>query len=595
MLPSTALVLFAIYFHSPVEPATKCSHSVVFQKILGLRPTLERRVSDEKSVLPLYVASKSSEEAVSVKCARLCREDPICNGYLLVFSQNVCYGYTTNRTALGGGLIRTHYDYIDDCNHQLVPDANVAYFVKSCLDVSLKCASNKLFPIVTITGASLVGQNFIQLPKLISREECINGCLREQRFACRSARFVHSTRNNRQRLSKKSNRIQLGQCFLSKADKFTNPESFGYGWEGEEYLENQCHEMRRHEARCSFEQNRDSAFVYADDSMIVSDERSCSERCLHEDRFACLGYTYHNSTRGSPICSLHSDDLTSLGPRAVKVINGSVYARRVQCLSIDAQCQSVLIKVNFDPPRGFYGKMYLNTPQVDCSQDTSNRTARVLEIVTGNEIAESRCGIRRAFIKENMFSFLIFAYVYIQQDTAVRTQSDRILKIGCIHHSGSQNTTTLMANMPMQPTVDFIPHRQSFSFGSTELNNGTAKITKHVTVKLIDVATQTEVLEATVGQLIEMQIISVNRDYDLMPYDLMAHSGSETIRLLDEKGCPLNRRIFSGFRRQKSSTAAVTLRARFHAFLLPTSTTVNFRLTLKFCYEACPKVVCFYQ
>lgn len=272
----------------------------------------------------------------------------------------------------------------------------------------LKCASSKLFPVVVIAGASLVGQNFIQLPKLVSRDECINACLREQRFACRSARFVHSARNNRQRLQGKSDRAQLGQCFLSKADKFTNPESFGYGWENEEYLENQCHGLQRDAAACSFEQNRDTAFVYADDAMIVSDERSCSERCLHEDRFACLGYTYHNSTRGSPICSLHSDDLTSLGPKAVQVINGSLYARRVQCLTIDAQCQSVMIKVNFDPSPGFHGKMYLNTPQVNCSLETTNRTAKVLEIVTGNEIAESRCGIRRAFIKENMFRLVTF-------------------------------------------------------------------------------------------------------------------------------------------------------------------------------------------
>lgn len=69
----------------------------------------------------------------NARCARLCREDPDCYGYLLVFSQSVCYGYSSNRTATR--VAPTRYDYIDEANHQLVADANVAFFVKtSCLD-----------------------------------------------------------------------------------------------------------------------------------------------------------------------------------------------------------------------------------------------------------------------------------------------------------------------------------------------------------------------------------------------------------------------------------------------------------------------------
>lgn len=85
--------------------------------------------------LPLYTASQSRPgEAVNVKCARVCREDPNCYGYLLVFSQNNCYGYTSNATAATAVGSATHYDYIDESSHQLVTDVNVAFFVKSCLD-----------------------------------------------------------------------------------------------------------------------------------------------------------------------------------------------------------------------------------------------------------------------------------------------------------------------------------------------------------------------------------------------------------------------------------------------------------------------------
>lgn len=151
-----------------------------------------------------------------------------------------------------------------------------------------------------------------------------------------------------------------------------------------------------------------------------------------------------------------------------------------------------------------------------------------------------------------------------------------------------------MNNLPMQSTVDFIPHSQSFSFGSTEVHNGTSKVTKHITTVLRDVETQAEIFEATVGQLLEMQIESSNRNYDLMPHSLVAYSGEHTVTLLDDKGCPLDRQLFPGFRKQHNSSKVV-LAARFHAFMFPSSTTINFKLTIQFCYESCPKAVCFYQ
>ncbi|EAT45493.1 AAEL003278-PA [Aedes aegypti] len=581
--------------------ARKCGHVAVFHKILGMRPAKSHNVYDQEApseLLPLYGASGSREEAVNARCARLCRDDPVCYGYLLVFSQNVCYGYSSNRTAA-----TTRYDYIDEANHQLVTDANVAFFVKTnCLDVPLKCATTKLFPLVSIPGAALImPSSHHLLPRLVTRDECANACFREQRFPCRSARFVRSFRNNRHRLRwSKIDRAQMGQCYLSRADRFAHPEAFRRGWEDdEEYLENQCHAMGdRGSAGCSFEQHRDTAFVYADDSLIVSEEKSCSERCLNEDRFVCVGYTYHNASSGGgggwPRCSLHSDDLTSLGPKAVRTVIDSVYAKRVACLKLAEQCLSNRMEVAFDPDEEYRGRMYLNTAHQNCSYEVVNNGTQLLEIATGNELVESRCGIRRAFIKGNMFDFLVFAYVYIQRHPVIRTQADRLLKMGCIHHFDSANVTQLMNNLPMQSTVDFIPHSQSFSIGSTEVRNGTSKVVKGVTTELIDVETQAEVFKATLGQLLEMRIKSSNPDFDMVPHSLQAYSGDQTLTLLDDKGCPLDGQLLSGFRKEKKASEIV-LAARFHAFMFPSSTTINFRLTIQFCYESCPKAVCFYQ
>lgn len=264
---------------------------------------------------------------------------------------------------------------------------------------------------MSVPGAILSTPSSHQLPRLVTREECANACFREQRFACRSARFVRSFRNNRHRLWAKIDRIQMGQCFLSETDRFSRPEAFlRRGWpEDEEYLENQCHTLaERGAVGCSFEQHRDTAFVYADDSLTVSGEKGCSERCLNEDRFVCMGYTYHNFSRegkggGGVKCLLHSDDLTSLGPKAIRMVFESTYAKRVPCLQLEAQCLSNRMEVAYQPDEEYRGRLYLNTEHQNCSFEMTNNETRLLQIATGNEIVESRCGIRRAFIKGNMF------------------------------------------------------------------------------------------------------------------------------------------------------------------------------------------------
>ncbi len=57
----------------------------------------------------------------------------------------------------------------------------------------------------------------------VSKTECEDLCLSENRFDCRSASYDH--------LSK--------ECHLSADDRFTNPDSF-VSKQGTDYLENQC-------------------------------------------------------------------------------------------------------------------------------------------------------------------------------------------------------------------------------------------------------------------------------------------------------------------------------------------------------------------
>ena len=88
---------------------------------------------------------------------------------------------------------------------------------------------------------------------------------------------------------------------------------------------------------CSYERFLNGTFVYADDLVTGLTEKECQERCDTESRFKCIGLTFHGDFQSpdpSSTCSLHSDDIISLGPRAVRgTSTGSVYMRRVKCLN----------------------------------------------------------------------------------------------------------------------------------------------------------------------------------------------------------------------------------------------------------------------
>ncbi|KAL3230907.1 hypothetical protein MRX96_003562 [Rhipicephalus microplus] len=65
--------------------------------------------------------------------------------------------------------------------------------------------------------------------------------------------------------------------------------------------------------------------------------------------------------------------------------------------------------------------------------------------------------------------------------------------------------------------------------------------------------------------------------------------GSETILLLDDKGCPVEPAVFQGFERAPGSKS---LMAPFQAFRFASDSTVKFQMTVSFCLDVCPMPKC---
>jgi hypothetical protein len=215
--------------------------------------------------------------------------------------------------------------------------------VSLSFSVPLTCKTTH-WPLLRIPGSSLIGRGYLTINKLLTRRECIERCLFETSFKCRSLSFHATTRNNMVRggFASLLNKDSLGRCILSRDDKNTEPDSFRVAQMSDEYIENQCHvvmngpDQQFLDDLCAYEHYPDTAFIYAEHQFIGLTDRQCQEKCFKEKFFFCKGITYQKMDRvDNSRCFIHSEDVVSMGPRAVIAMRNSYYMKRVQCLNCE--------------------------------------------------------------------------------------------------------------------------------------------------------------------------------------------------------------------------------------------------------------------
>ena len=173
--------------------------------------------------------------------------------------------------------------------------------------------------------------------KLLTRRECIERCFFEASFKCRSVSFQISQRNNliRMGLANILSKDILGRCILSRDDKNVEPDSFRISSLSDEYIENNCQQITPKEFffddLCAYEHFPGSALKYAEELYTDLNDRQCQEMCYRENKFFCKGITFQR-LGGKTRCFTHSEDVLSLGPRAL-IPSNSYYLKRVQCLN----------------------------------------------------------------------------------------------------------------------------------------------------------------------------------------------------------------------------------------------------------------------
>lgn len=86
-----------------------------------------------------------------------------------------------------------------------------------------------------VAGATLVSHSTKKIKDRVSRQRCIEYCLQETTFDCKSIKFQLMTK-----LMDKTLPNPVGYCVLSETDRHLTPQAFRVSRYEDEYIENQC-------------------------------------------------------------------------------------------------------------------------------------------------------------------------------------------------------------------------------------------------------------------------------------------------------------------------------------------------------------------
>lgn len=99
----------------------------------------------------------------------------------------------------------------------------------------------KAWVIEILAGATLIGTNTKKIKDRISRQRCIQLCMQERNFTCKSIKFNLMTK-----YMDVTDADPLGFCILSQTDRHLTPTAFRVSKYEDEYIENQCIGISKH-------------------------------------------------------------------------------------------------------------------------------------------------------------------------------------------------------------------------------------------------------------------------------------------------------------------------------------------------------------
>jgi len=440
------------------------------------------------------------------------------------------------------------------------------YAQKICLPKSVagSCPSERLWTFERVIGYELrkYGRKRISSK---SKLECMEACLLEKEFSCRSFNYDYEAR----------------ECLLSEMDRHTLPPPSG-STSSRSLLPASNGSTDYFESNCIVEPNRLCDFKPTKGKILktvdsvhpdVKTVEGCKEKCVTAP-YRCFSFDFGDPANS--VCRTSHLDRSSLThiEEPYLEIPGSVTYELFACYNVSILCRAREMVAQVKTSKLFNGKIYAKSKPNSCVNDVSN----TLDFEISMPFHDVMCDVKQ--VDAGSFANDII----IQHHDMIVTTQDLGLSVHCNYDLSNRS----ISNINLEVDGD-IEHRE----GGEPYVHSSVVGAPNVTMSITD-RNGNGISSAQVGDALALrfEIVDKSSPYEILVRELVAVDGvdSSEILLIDSQGCPTDASIMGVVSRINGN--GQQLEAPFDAFKFPSSDVVQFRALVTPCVPACEPINC---
>ncbi|XP_050528281.1 uncharacterized protein LOC126898361 [Daktulosphaira vitifoliae] len=504
------------------------------------------------------------------QCIEACRSDERCAG--ITYETGACVSFATMpQKKLDFPSKRSQYP-----SHVTTTVAR-----KVCLNLPKTC-QERSWSFDTSQGELKVQPR--QHYPAIMKTNCMELCLNENTFHCRSINFNRDT----------------GDCYLNDVDRFSvagRPSLMNSGNRSSlntaiDYMESNC--VMEQPKMCDFSEV-DGKLLKTVDAIFenVATMEKCKEICLSSKEFQCRSFDYNET--GINICrvSHHSTSSLSQLDRPYLSVPGAITYQMSSCFSIKVDCRGADMVASIHTNRLFDGKVYAKNRPNSCVNDVSGKLDFELHLDYHNLNCDVQQDLPGKFSTE----------IIIQHHDQIVTGQDVGLSVKCsydLHDRSVGQGIELAVAATESEKQETLPDSIGNN-GLDELSNAveeTAFVISPTVMMRITSREGGDIHAAQVGDPLSLRfhILDDKSPYEIFVRELIAMDGVDTseIILIDNDGCPTDPAIMGPISAVDTGTLGTVkiLEAPFDAFKFPTSDIVQFKALVTPCLPKCEPINC---
>ncbi|XP_022257397.1 EGF-like domain-containing protein 2, partial [Limulus polyphemus] len=470
----------------------------------------------------------SEEQPITIDCINRCRSSLDCQAVVVDYEKNACFNSTAHANRYGNTV-----------------SEKINYFEKICLQVA---GCNRIWTLEEVRGRELVGMDDRVIEAVATKLRCQELCLQEREFRCHSGEYDHI----------------LLQCRLSVVDRRQRPSSFKPANDSVYYFDNLC--VKRTTDQCSYREHEDLDIDRHDLLLLAFTVDQCQALCDGNREFLCRSFTFLSSAAR---CWLSGDDTFSITEKTHLVsYSGRHLYDRTDCMRITLSCSQDTMTLHVETQEPFKGKIFSQSKPRTCKYYGQGQRNTSFSM----PLQLPKCGIT----KEDQQSFI--NTLVVQEHPIIQRKVDHVILLRCIINT-KNNTVIGTTNITVRG-------------GSTPSSvvNATAP-SPYIRLKITDSSNQ-EITGTKLGEDLSFQIETNNDSiFDISARELVARNGrsDEFITLLDDRGCPIDPKIFPILERVPNTKI---LQGNFEAFKFTEDMVVRFQVKVHFCVDQCEVVSC---